>query len=76
VKTLRIEQSVDALANGEPALVTLALDLSTPPISRAKASRRARSSSSGFQFIRILRPDDFIAAGFVPEAGLSCWIAE
>src|ERR1700722_9729182 len=36
------------------------LTLSTPPISRANASRRARSSSSGFQFIRILRPDDFI----------------
>src|SRR5580692_3744857 len=32
------------------------LTLSTPPISRANASRRARSSSSGFQFIRILRP--------------------
>src|SRR5215204_268375 len=31
------------------------LTLSTPPISRAKASRRARSSSSGFQIIRILR---------------------
>src|SRR5882672_2220002 len=36
------------------------LTLSTPPISRANASRRARSSSSGFQFIRILRLDDFI----------------
>src|SRR5450756_1983597 len=36
------------------------LTLSTPPISRAKASRRARSSSSGFQFIRILRLDDFL----------------
>src|SRR6202048_157369 len=35
------------------------LTLSTPPISRANASRRARSSSSGFQFIRILRLDDF-----------------
>src|ERR1700694_4382171 len=34
--------------------------LSTPPISRTDASRRARSSSSGFQFIRILRLDDFI----------------
>ncbi len=34
------------------------LTLSTPPISRANASRRARSSSSGFQFIRILRLDD------------------
>src|ERR1700755_3103425 len=33
------------------------LTLSTPPISRANASRRARSSSSGFQFIRILRRD-------------------
>src|SRR5882762_6555621 len=36
------------------------LTLSTPPISRANASRRARSSSSGFQFIGILRLDDFI----------------
>src|SRR6476620_4326390 len=36
------------------------LTLSTPPISRANASRRARSSSSGFQFIHILRLDDFI----------------
>src|SRR6476620_1058623 len=36
------------------------LTLSTPPIARANASRRARSSSSGFQFIRILRLDDFI----------------
>src|SRR5665213_67395 len=36
------------------------LTLSTPPISRAKASRRARSSSSGFQFILVLRLDDFI----------------
>src|ERR1700751_3858734 len=36
------------------------LTLSTPPISRAKASRRARSSSSGFQFIRILRADYFV----------------
>src|ERR1700733_6709170 len=36
------------------------LTLSTPPISRAKASRRARSSSSGFQFIRILRLDALI----------------
>src|SRR5258706_13524601 len=35
------------------------LTLSTPPISRANASRRARSSSSGFQFSRILRLDDF-----------------
>src|SRR5690348_5910915 len=33
------------------------LTLSTPPISRANASRRASSSSSGFQFIRILRLD-------------------
>src|SRR6202162_4819422 len=39
------------------------LTLSTPPISRANASRRARSSSSGFQFIRILRLDDFIIWG-------------
>src|SRR5258708_36150655 len=39
------------------------LTLSTPPISRANASRRARSSSSGFQFIRILRLDDFIIIG-------------
>src|SRR5450432_1554562 len=36
------------------------LTLSTPPISRANASRRARSSSSGFQFIRILRLDHFV----------------
>src|SRR5580698_2876471 len=36
------------------------LTLSAPPISRAKASRRARSSSSGFQFILVLRLDDFI----------------
>src|ERR1700738_5257972 len=36
------------------------LTLSTPPISRANASRRARSSSSGFQIIRILRLDDLI----------------
>src|SRR5207248_6917254 len=36
------------------------LTLSTPPISRANASRRARSSSSGFQFIRILRFDDLV----------------
>src|ERR1700738_3619258 len=36
------------------------LTLSTPPISRANASRRARSSSSGFQFIRILRLDHLI----------------
>src|SRR5437868_1077571 len=42
------------------------LTLSTPPISRAKDSRRARSSSSGFQVIRLLRLDDFlvIAGGF------------
>src|SRR5438132_699384 len=42
------------------------LTLSTPPISRANASRRARSSSSGFQFIRLLRLDGFlvIAGGF------------
>src|SRR3954452_12991168 len=31
------------------------LTFSTPPISRAKASRRARSSSSGFQIIHVLR---------------------
>src|SRR5664279_5417128 len=36
------------------------LTLSTPPISRANASRRARSSSSGFHVIRILRLDDFL----------------
>src|SRR5580698_11293176 len=36
------------------------LTLSTPPISRANASRRARSSSSGFQFIVLLRLDYFI----------------
>src|ERR1700753_2503210 len=39
------------------------LTLSAPPISRANASRRARSSSSGFQFIRILRLDDFVFMG-------------
>src|SRR6202171_5784041 len=39
------------------------LTLSTPPISRANASRRARSSSSGFQVIRILRLDDLIILG-------------
>src|SRR3954447_25849486 len=33
------------------------LTLSTPPISRAKASRRASSSSSDFQFIHSLRID-------------------
>src|SRR5262249_45810600 len=32
------------------------LTFSTPPISRANASRRASSSSSAFQFIRLLRP--------------------
>src|SRR4051794_5525142 len=37
------------------------LTLSTPPISRANASRRARSSSSGFQFILFLRLDRFPA---------------
>src|ERR1700752_4725027 len=31
------------------------LTFSTPPISRANASRRASSSSSGFQIIRLLR---------------------
>src|SRR5215216_1180430 len=36
------------------------LTLSTPPISRASASRRASSSSSGFQFIRILRLDNLV----------------
>src|SRR6266568_4637559 len=35
------------------------LTLSTPPISRANASRRARSSSSGFQFILFLRDNFF-----------------
>src|SRR5438309_10124791 len=39
------------------------LTLSTPPISRANASRRARSSSSGFQVILVLRLDDFIMMG-------------
>src|SRR5215475_6759163 len=38
------------------------LTFSTPPISRAKASRRASSSSSGFQIIRLLRLDDLVAA--------------
>src|SRR5580692_257888 len=36
------------------------LTLSTPPISRANASRRARSSSSGFQFMQILRGDRLV----------------
>src|SRR5258708_14618141 len=40
------------------------LTLSTPPISRANASRRARSSSSGFQFIRILRLDNLVIVVF------------
>src|SRR5437899_4844393 len=39
------------------------LTLPTPPISRANASRRASSSSSGFQFIRILRLDDLVIMG-------------
>src|SRR6187402_1124317 len=39
------------------------LTFSTPPISRANASRRARSSSSGFQVIGILRFYDFIVLG-------------
>src|SRR3954471_12140421 len=39
------------------------LTLSTPPISRANASRRASSSSSGFQFIRILRLDHLVIMG-------------
>src|SRR3954447_18072171 len=50
------------------------LTLSTPPICRANASRRARSSSSGFQFILVLRLDDFLMIGnrqrfFVHAAG-------
>src|SRR3954468_21070820 len=40
------------------------LTLSTPPISRANASRRARSSSSGFQFIGILRLDRLVITGW------------
>src|SRR5271165_2252522 len=36
------------------------LTFSTPPISRAKASRRASSSSSGFQIIRLLRHGYFV----------------
>src|SRR5579883_2087196 len=36
------------------------LTFSTPPISRAKASRRASSSSSGFQIIRLLRHGHFV----------------
>src|SRR5258707_2011997 len=40
------------------------LTLSTPPISRANASRRARSSSSGFQVIRLLRLD---------RLAMMCW---
>src|SRR6185437_8620049 len=39
------------------------LTLSRPPISRANASRRARSSSSGFQIIRTLRPDGLVVMG-------------
>src|SRR6516164_4371132 len=39
------------------------LTFSTPPISRANASRRARSSSSGFQIIRLLRVDDLVDVG-------------
>src|SRR3954463_2308638 len=39
------------------------LTLLTPPISRANASRRARSSSSGFQFILVLRLDDLVIMG-------------
>src|SRR6516225_4607177 len=37
------------------------LTFSTPPISRANVSRRASSSSSGFQIIRLLRLDDLVA---------------
>src|SRR4051794_32273178 len=44
------------------------LTLSTPPISRANASRRARSSSSGFQFIRTLRRGDLDCCGLSPDA--------
>src|SRR3977135_1016491 len=40
------------------------LTLSTPPISRANASRRARSSSSGFQFILLLRLDGLVIMGW------------
>src|ERR1700692_235408 len=40
------------------------LTLSTPPISRAKASRRARASRSGFQVIYFLRPDLVLAARY------------
>src|SRR5205085_12627736 len=47
------------------------LTLSTPPISRANASRRARSSSSGFQFIRLLRIDAF----FVVTGGFPEWLS-
>src|SRR5262249_48562780 len=39
------------------------LTFSTPPISRANASRRASSSSSGFQIIRLLRLDDLVVVG-------------
>src|SRR5579871_5214180 len=39
------------------------LTFSTPPISRANASRRASSSSSGFQIIRLLRLDDRVVIG-------------
>src|SRR5215467_5183847 len=39
------------------------LTFSTPPISRANASRRASSSSSGFQIIRLLRLDDRLVVG-------------
>src|SRR6202011_3367889 len=57
------------------------LTLSTPPISRANASRRARSSSSGCQLIHILRFDDLaITAGerkrfFVQPGTEQCAVA-
>src|ERR1700736_3486367 len=44
------------------------LTLSTPPISRANASRRARASSSGFQFIRILRLGDLGVIGWYRQS--------
>src|SRR4051794_37726348 len=39
------------------------LTFSTPPISRANASRRASSSSSGFQIIHLLRHGDLVLLG-------------
>src|SRR5438105_9453458 len=60
VEATLVDQSVDAFPNSPPDLVSCRLTLSTPPISRAKASRRASSSSSGFQFIHALRIDRLV----------------